>query len=254
MHKTIFYSWQADLPNASNRGFIETALKKAVKNLVQKPGFGLLEVDQATRGNTGAPDIAATLFKKVRCASVLVADISIVRSGVGERLTPNPNVLIEVGWGAAHLGWDYVILCLNEHFGRVEELPFDLRARRCERYYVDPDTDGEADTRAELAKRLESGLRDIIVGTPLGNSVELIRIVRDGNPDLLETLLAHQTTKVLLAPDQYKRIQALLRDTSLHEYVGFESNGIICANDSLGMRSGFVMQVNTEFLEFIRKT
>ena len=29
----IFYSWQSDLANSTNRGFIEDCLKKAVKNL-----------------------------------------------------------------------------------------------------------------------------------------------------------------------------------------------------------------------------
>ena len=29
MRKTIFYSWQSDLPNATNRGFIQKTLEKA---------------------------------------------------------------------------------------------------------------------------------------------------------------------------------------------------------------------------------
>ncbi|MCB1593264.1 MAG: hypothetical protein KDI90_12525 [Alphaproteobacteria bacterium] len=31
--KTVFYSWQSDLPNKTNRGFIEEALEKALQNL-----------------------------------------------------------------------------------------------------------------------------------------------------------------------------------------------------------------------------
>ena len=30
---TIFYSWQSDLPNNTNRGFIHDVLKKAVGNI-----------------------------------------------------------------------------------------------------------------------------------------------------------------------------------------------------------------------------
>ena len=33
MPDTIFYSWQNDRPNKTNRGFIEQALKKAIQNL-----------------------------------------------------------------------------------------------------------------------------------------------------------------------------------------------------------------------------
>jgi hypothetical protein len=33
MKKTVFYSWQSDLPNNTNRGFIETALDRAVKSI-----------------------------------------------------------------------------------------------------------------------------------------------------------------------------------------------------------------------------
>lgn len=32
MKLTVFYSWQSDLPNNSNRGFIEDCLKQSLKN------------------------------------------------------------------------------------------------------------------------------------------------------------------------------------------------------------------------------
>lgn len=33
LNYTIFYSWQSDLPNNSNRSFIEVAIKKAIKKV-----------------------------------------------------------------------------------------------------------------------------------------------------------------------------------------------------------------------------
>ena len=33
MNTTIFYSWQSDLPNVTNRSFIEGALTKAIKQV-----------------------------------------------------------------------------------------------------------------------------------------------------------------------------------------------------------------------------
>ena len=31
--RTVFYSWQSDLPNATNRGFIEDCLERALEDL-----------------------------------------------------------------------------------------------------------------------------------------------------------------------------------------------------------------------------
>ncbi len=43
---------------------------------------------------------------------------------------PNPNVLLELGYAAAKLGWDRLVLVMNTNYGHPEELPFDLRNRR----------------------------------------------------------------------------------------------------------------------------
>lgn len=32
-HATIFYSWQSDLPNSTNRGFIRGCIERAIKEL-----------------------------------------------------------------------------------------------------------------------------------------------------------------------------------------------------------------------------
>jgi hypothetical protein len=33
MHRIIFYSWQSDLPNATNRSFIQRALENVAKSI-----------------------------------------------------------------------------------------------------------------------------------------------------------------------------------------------------------------------------
>lgn len=43
---------------------------------------------------------------------------------------PNPNVLLEMGYAAALMGWGRVICVMNEHFGPRQSLPFDVRNRR----------------------------------------------------------------------------------------------------------------------------
>ena len=70
MTKTIFYSWQSDLPNRTNRGLIEKALEQAAKQLRAEHDLDLDPViDRDTRGEPGAPDIARTILKKINLLS-----------------------------------------------------------------------------------------------------------------------------------------------------------------------------------------
>jgi hypothetical protein len=62
-NKTVFYSWQSDLPNNVNRNFILDALEKAAREIAADDSIGVTPViDRDTAGVPGAPDIAATLF------------------------------------------------------------------------------------------------------------------------------------------------------------------------------------------------
>ena len=98
MNNTIFYSWQSDLPNASNRGFIESCLKKACK--------------------------------KISKAKIFVADISIINSDYDGRKCPNPNVLLELGYASRFFGWGKIFCFYNLDYGSFDDLPFDLKQRR----------------------------------------------------------------------------------------------------------------------------
>ena len=81
MNRTIFYSWQSDLPNNSNLSFIENCLALATKKLRSlKPISVELTIDKATREITGSPDITESIFHKISRSSVFIADISIINS------------------------------------------------------------------------------------------------------------------------------------------------------------------------------
>src|SRR5438105_94039 len=105
MPHTIFYSWQSDLPNASNRGFIQTALERAGKALSADDALNVQPViERDTQGIPGAPDIAKVIFEKIAAADVFVADVSIVTGQHEGRPSPNPNVLVELGYALKAIG------------------------------------------------------------------------------------------------------------------------------------------------------
>lgn len=96
MKKTVFYSWQSDLPNSTNRSLIESALREASTEIATDETVGIDPViDRDTLGSAGAPDIATTIFKKIVDADLFVADVSFV-ANTRKRSFPNPNVLIEL--------------------------------------------------------------------------------------------------------------------------------------------------------------
>jgi len=155
----IFYSWQSDLPNKTNRTFIETALEKVAKSI---QGDSSIEVDPVidrdTNGASGSPDISDTIFSKIDKAGIYVCDVSIINQVESGRLSPNPNVLIELGYAAKSLSWDKILLVCNTAFGKIEELPFDIRSRRIITYHSPEDTEDRASER----KKLENSLRSAV--------------------------------------------------------------------------------------------
>lgn len=161
MKQIVFYSWQSDLPNACNRGFIQKALEDAAATIKADDTVEIEPVvDRDTLGVPGAPDIASTIFSKITVADVFVADVSI--TGRGEkRATPNPNVLIELGYALKALGHERVIPVFNCAFGKIQELPFDLRNRRVLTYDMSVDQE-RGPERKLLEKQLDAAIRSAL--------------------------------------------------------------------------------------------
>jgi hypothetical protein len=157
MPSTIFYSWQSDLPNSCNRGLIETALQNAIKEIAKDTELTLdVVLDRDTQGLPGSPDISEAIFAKIDTAAMFVADVSIVVSG--EPPTPNPNVLVELGYAAKALGWHRILMVVNTAYGAVELLPFDLRSRRITPYSLKDDAPEKAPARNGLAKTFRTAI------------------------------------------------------------------------------------------------
>lgn len=159
MRRTVFYSWQSDLPAAGNRNLIEDCLRRSIKAIGRDEEAAVEPVlDRDTANVPGTPDIATRIMAKIAMADVFVADVSIVNRDAEGRLTPNPNVLLELGYAISELGWDNVLLVQNTAFGGPELLPFDLRGRRTIVYEA-PENFDRTEVRGLLQGRLEGALR-----------------------------------------------------------------------------------------------
>lgn len=159
----VFYSWQSDLPNSTNRGFIQKALQDAVRSIRNDDSIEVNPVvDRDTVGVPGSPDIANTIFAKIDESDVFACDVSIINQGKGSRPTPNPNVLIELGYAVKSLKSERIIMIMNTGFGDPELLPFDLSKKRVARYRVAEDSVDKATERKKLTQLLDDAIRAIV--------------------------------------------------------------------------------------------
>lgn len=165
---SIFYSWQSDI-NAS-RTSIYKKLSEIKKEFKNKNKIEII-IDQATRDTEGSIPISDTLLEKICKADFFVCDISIIhKKGVMPRRTPNPNVLIELGYAVACLGWDRVIMFVGNK-DDIEDLPFDIKHRRI----------FKVDDQSSTNTICSSFLKTISDGTPkpfLGQ-LEIEKVKRD---------------------------------------------------------------------------
>jgi hypothetical protein len=167
--QTIFYSWQSWTDGGANRNFIEDCLERAIKEIRKDDSLRLDPViDRDTQGVPGAADIANTIFGKVAEADVFVADVSFVQAAAVQRRTPNPNVLVELGFALSKLGDAKVVCVLNLATGRIEDLPFDIRGRSVATYELLPKSSVSDESewqslRGEQRKELVGKLKHSIV-------------------------------------------------------------------------------------------
>jgi hypothetical protein len=159
----VFYSWQGDLPGRETRAFIQDELKAVIKELKTDETVLVDTIlDRDTAGVPGSPDIGRTIFDKIDAAGAFVGDVSIVNPAVTPtKKTPNPNVLLELGYAFSALGESKVLMIMNTAFGAPEDLPFDLKQKRVMKYKLAPGAD-KGDARVALRDQLRVGVRAIV--------------------------------------------------------------------------------------------
>ncbi|CAN5528492.1 hypothetical protein BH09BAC6_BH09BAC6_17590 [soil metagenome] len=167
MQRRIFYSWQSDIKGDANRHFIQQCLDAAAKKIAADNTVAVEpRIDRDTLDLPGSPEITTAIFHKINHTHVFVADISIINSGSESRKTPNPNVLIELGFALRSLGHERIILVFNTAVGTLDDLPFDLRSRRIMTYESAEDATSRADARKDLERKLDGAIRDALSFVP----------------------------------------------------------------------------------------
>lgn len=138
MQNTVFYAWQSDLPNRTNRQLIRDALDDAIKSLNAEMHVNeAVRVDQDTAGVPGNPTVAEVIFSKIDECRAFVADITTITPADAKRRSPNPNVLIEYGRATVQPGDDCVVTVFNDAYGNWEaDRPFDMKHKRKPRLYT----------------------------------------------------------------------------------------------------------------------
>ena len=233
MTHAVFFSWQSDLPETRNT--VQGALERAVRNLNTARSLEVeLRVDQDAGGIAGWPEITQTILKKIEQCEIVVADITPV-TGIhsGYRLSPNPNVMLELGYAlATGLGRTRIICVVNSVYlpqGDLKHLPFDVRGSRPLTFSLsdratrgvvagqeDPVGNSE---RANLSKRLERALDTVL------NAIQVDRANR------LLNLTPHLVT------DKLERFQVVIEAGSL---APFEATYSI-TEPSGNLLSGFML-------------
>lgn len=162
MNYNVFYSWQSDLENKFNRSFIQDALEKASNKFSKDQAFSVNPIiDRDTYGILGSPSIIESITSKISKSDIFVCDISIINPNSADRPTPNPNVLFELGYASAILGWERIIMIQNITYGGVEKLPFDLRGRRVLQYEANNTTLEKNEIKADLRQKLTNTFSQI---------------------------------------------------------------------------------------------
>lgn len=175
MEYRIFFSWQSDTDASINRSLIQQALRKACETLELEQGHSFF-VDEATREVQGAVDIPASIEHKVQRCDMFVGDVTIINKGATKRKTPNPNVMFEMGIAALSCGWDRIVPVCNEHFGRFEMLPFDIRHRRCMKYRLSADnSDSKRAIASKLTNDLLAAISSMTVSSPKLRLQEIVK-------------------------------------------------------------------------------
>lgn len=131
MRLSIFYSWQSDSPAETNRTYLWEMLKKIKEHMD-------IDIIDAPSARTGSEYVPNAIITAIESSDIFLCDITTINSKCvcdNTRRTPNPNVMYELGYAAAVLGWQRIVLVFNESIGNFpDDLPFDFKGHYIHKY------------------------------------------------------------------------------------------------------------------------
>lgn len=164
MKQTIFYSWQSDI--AFNNQSIRDSLRAAITDMENIPGNPQFNLIDSTSNLIGSTHIPESILRDIAASDIFICDLTIVGKGISnDRMIPNPNVLIELGYALSQLTWYRTIVIFNEHFGEVKrDLPFDIEKRSVLTAMIRDKDDSNG--RGLLKTKLKDWIQKIIYENP----------------------------------------------------------------------------------------
>lgn len=178
----IFFVYQSDTEDKFNKGFIHQASLDAIKRL-KTEGFDV-EFDYGFKNTPGTPILIDEMLKKNDEADMVLVDLTFTssktwffakkcsRSGKyfaytsekEEKLSSNPNVLLETGYAWANKGTYRTLAIMNTAYGHPNELSVDLNGFRWGITYQLDETNYEErkSIRKELIENLYKAFKDVL--------------------------------------------------------------------------------------------
>lgn len=224
---TVFYSWQSDLPDGTNRQAIRSALRVASNKVETETTALRVVLDEATRGEPGSPNIPATILEKIRSCDVFVCDITTINAAADSALrrTPNPNVLFELGYAVAHVGWQRVVMLSNSEFGEVVDAPFDIDRHRISTYKISPTDPKNKGNHSQLSTLLGEAILSVVAKNPKrfmgGDSLSPEQIRRQRDITNLRWVLG--TIHFPSLDEMIESLPELIHSRALHFWEGFNA-------------------------------
>ena len=73
-------------------------------------------------------NIPQAVLDKIRQSDIFVGDLTTTVASIA---APNPNVVFDLGYAVAGLGWPRIVMLFNKAFGKFpNDLPFDVDRQR----------------------------------------------------------------------------------------------------------------------------
>ena len=117
-------------------------------------------------------------------------------------------------------------------FGKIEELPFDLRSRRIVTYHLAPNQEDKSAVRAELVSKLVAAIKAIHEDVPR-LARKLFSVFDSINPQLTAAIRnGHRQISVNINNRSEEALLGLINNTSLTTLISITSNGNWLSNNT----------------------